>query len=292
MPAAAPRPPLPNSASLPPSPPSPHSPPSPRLPSVPLGRDGEVFEDFLFTRADGHWLERGAFIAARLAQAARVGALPPSSPSPEDIQVRRYGAVAVVHGVRPVAGAPGAQPARLRFTDVHLWCDTDWRLVSAQDTPMPSGVGSALVAGTAPACPPWQGTDPAPGDPAALHTLNENYVRAFRDADIAWYDAHLAADYVVVSSDGSMHDRASALARFARPTFATTMKSFPVGQVQVRRFGAVALIHAENAYEMKDGRRGASRYTDIWHLGGSSAGGRWLCIAAHITALEPAASSS
>jgi ketosteroid isomerase-like protein len=84
---------------------------------------------------------------------------------------------------------------------------------------------------------------------------------------------------VVVNGDGSLHDRAAALARFAQPTFATSMTSFPVGKVTVRRFGDVALIHAENAYELKDGRKGVSRYTDIWH----QRDGRWLCIAAHIT---------
>ena len=69
-----------------------------------------------------------------------------------------------------------------------------------------------------------------------------------------------------------------ALANFAQPTFATRMKSFPVGKVQIRRFGAIALIHAENAYELKDGRRGVSRYTDVWQ----KKEGRWLCILAHI----------
>ena len=47
-----------------------------------------------------------------------------------------------------------------------------------------------------------------------------------------------------------------------------------------RRFGDIALIHAENAYERKDRRRGVNRYTDIWR---KQADGRWLCIAAHIT---------
>ena len=109
--------------------------------------------------------------------------------------------------------------------------------------------------------------------------LNENYVNAFREADAAWYDRHLAPDYVVVYGDGSFHDRASALADFAKPTFATSIRSFPVGDVRIRRFGDVALIHAENAYELKDGRRGVSRYTDIWH----KQDGRWRCVAAHIT---------
>ena len=45
-------------------------------------------------------------------------------------------------------------------------------------------------------------------------------------------------------------------------------------------FGDIALIHAENAYERKDRRRGVNRYTDIWR---KQADGRWLCIAAHIT---------
>ena len=57
------------------------------------------------------------------------------------------------------------------------------------------------------------------------------------------------------------------------------MKSFPVDKVTIRRFDDVALIHAENAYELKDGRKGVSRYTDIWH----KQNGRWRCIAAHIT---------
>ena len=81
-------------------------------------------------------------------------------------------------------------------------------------------------------------------------------------------------------SDGSFSDRADALADFATPSFATYMRTFPVDKVRIRVFGEIALIHAENAYERKDGRKGVNRYTDIWRKG---ADGRWLCIAAHIT---------
>ena len=66
---------------------------------------------------------------------------------------------------------------------------------------------------------------------------------------------------------------------FALPTFARTMASFPVDNVQVRRHGDIALIHAANCFELKDGRRGESRYTDIWHR----QHGRWQCVSAHIT---------
>ena len=64
------------------------------------------------------------------------------------------------------------------------------------------------------------------------------------------------------------------------------MKSFPVDKVSIRRFDDVALIHAENAYELKDGRKGVSRYTDIWQ----KQNGRWRCVAAHITVHKAPAS--
>ena len=102
----------------------------------------------------------------------------------------------------------------------------------------------------------WTGRDPSEDDTSLLQALNESYVKAFRDADVAWYAAHLAPDYVMVSGDGAQWDRAAALTRFSQPTFATAMRSFPVDKVTVRRFHHVALIHAENAYQLKDGRTG------------------------------------
>lgn len=102
-------------------------------------------------------------------------------------------------------------------------------------------------------------------------------MQAFLDSNVAWYDAHLAPDYLVVFSDGSLHDKGSLLAAAAHPV--TNMKSFPTTQVAIRRFGEVALIHAENAYERTDGLKGVNRYTDIWH----KSEGRWICIAAHVT---------
>lgn len=234
--------------------------------------DALTHENFVFTASDGAWNDRTRFVAQVRRQAPRDGA------TLDDLSVRLFGRVALVHGVFTAASDGGAA-ARLRFTDVYVWSGAAWQLVSAQETPLRASVGVALQTGTAPAHAPWRGQDPAGDDERILHVLNDHYVQAFRESDVAWYDAHLAADYVVASSDGSLNDRAAALAAFAQPTFATAMKSFPVGKVNVRRFDDVALIHAENAYELKDGRTGISRYTDIWF----KRDGRWLCIAAHIT---------
>ncbi len=230
-------------------------------------------EDFLSTESDGAWRGRAEFVG-------RMRRQPPLPDAAGDgMLVRLFGPVALVHGVFNTLDVAG-NPARVRYTDVHVWSATAWRLVSVQHTPLQDHVEVPARRGTAPAHDVWPGQDPHLDDTALLHALNESYVKAFRDSDVAWYAAHLAPDYLVVSSDGSLHDRAAALERFAQPTFATAMRSFPVGQVQVRRFDDVALIHAENAYELKDGRKGVSRYTDIWH----KRGGRWFCIAAHITA--------
>lgn len=236
--------------------------------------DTLTHDDCVQTRADGAWISRADFVAQVRARAAQgPGARIDAS------RVRLFGPVAVVHGLFAMSPPNGLQ-RRLRFTDVYHWSGTAWRLVSTQDTPVKDDTALGLIAGTPPACPRWRGQDPADEDDAAvLRTLNDHYVRAFREADVAWYDAHLSADYEVISGDGSWHDRASALQRFALPTFATSMRSFPVGQVEVRRFDDVALIRAENDYELQDGRRGVSRYTDIWHR----CDGRWRCIAAHIT---------
>jgi ketosteroid isomerase-like protein len=231
-------------------------------------------QDFLLTSAGGDWLTREQHL-----QIMRERPLP-RQVSYDNLQVRLFGDVALLHGVFEAVNASNTQQ-RMRCTDVYHWNGVQWQLVSAQSTAIKDNVSNAINRAPEPAHTAWQGQDPSGEDEAVLFELNANYVKAFREANVGWYAAHLAPDYVVISSDGSLNDRARALADFAKPTFANFMKSFPVDKVQIRRFGDVALIHAENAYEMKDGRTGISRYTDIWH---KQANGKWLCIAAHITA--------
>lgn len=114
--------------------------------------------------------------------------------------------------------------------------------------------------------------------PVPSQATAEAQLRAVNHAHVqAWYDAHLASDYLVVFGDGSFHDKGSLLAAAAPPV--TSFESFPTTNVAIRRFGDVALIHAENPFARKDGRNGVNRYTDIWH----KRDGRWVCIAAHVT---------
>jgi ketosteroid isomerase-like protein len=227
--------------------------------------------DFLLTDTSGQWLGRADHLKSMREPSSLDGV------SYRDVEVRLYGPTALVSGVFE-ATAPGGKVLRVRYLDVYSWEGAAWRLVNGQNTAIKDGVATALQHSPATTYGSWSGQDPQGEDLDVLRKLNESYVQAFRDANAAWYDQHLAPDYVVIYPDGSYNDRNVALANFAKPMFATHMKSFSLEKVRIRRFGDVALIHAENVADLKNGRQFTSRYTDIWH----KQNGRWLCIAAHI----------
>lgn len=239
----------------------------------PEALDALLDTDFLATLDDGTWQDRAAFIAGAHTPAWPGGA------TGEGVRVRSHGHAALVQGNVRAPQADGST-AWWRRSDVFVHRSEGWRLVSVQSTRLRAGVPLQPVPGQAPAHTAWVGKDPVGDDDAVLQRLNEQYVQAYREADVGWYDAHLAPDYDAVQGDGTLSERGAALARFALRDFAAHMRDFPVGRVRVRRFGELALIHAENAYTLKDGRRGVSRYTDIWQR---VRDGRWRCVAAHIT---------
>jgi hypothetical protein len=235
--------------------------------------DSLTATDFLRTATNGDWLDRAQHLDL-IRRPLAAGSI-----SYDDVRVRLFGSVALLHGVFESSGDKG-NVIRVRYTDVYHWNGTNWRLINAQNTTLREGVSKQQHVGKAPEHVQWRGQDPSGNDLEVLRELNSSYVRAFREADVPWYGAHLSQDYVVVNSDGSLHDRANALAEFARPTFAMYIRSFPVDKVRIRRFDDIALIHAENDFEFKDGRKGINRYTDIWR---KREDGRWECVAAHIT---------
>jgi ketosteroid isomerase-like protein len=229
--------------------------------------------EFRLLSTKGDWIERARHLE-RVHETITDGRV-----SRDRAQVRLFGTVAILHGV--IETSFDKHPSlRERYTNVYHWNGAGWRLVHAQNTALPDNVAREPIVGEAQPIALWQGQDPTGDDHDVLIELNASYVRAFREADVPWYEAHLSADYVVINSDGSLHDRATALGEFAKPEFTLHMRSFPVDKVRIRRFDDVALIDAENAYELKDGRKGTNRYTDVWR---KQEDGRWLCVAAHIT---------
>jgi ketosteroid isomerase-like protein len=115
-------------------------------------------------------------------------------------------------------------------------------------------------------------------DQTLLESLNREYIRSVSEADVRWFDANLAEDFVNSNPDGSLVDRAGFLAQIGR---GSTVKDLAIEDVLIRVLGDVALIHARTTYTKADGQPGAGRYTDVW----ARRSGRWLCIAANVTRL-------
>jgi ketosteroid isomerase-like protein len=175
------------------------------------------------------------------------------------------------------------QRITIRYTDVYRRDQRAWRLVNEQHSIVAAVTQLTMSRVDDPFHSQWRGEEPLGSDDAVLRELNASYVQAFLDSNVAWYDAHLAPEYRAVLGDGSLHDKGSLLAAAAHPV--TNMLSFPTASVAIRRFGDVALIHAENPYVRTDGLRGVNRYTDLWQ----KRDGRWTCIGAHVTRHKPPA---
>lgn len=112
----------------------------------------------------------------------------------------------------------------------------------------------------------------------ALTQLNLDYVRSVQEADVAWFERHLAPDFMNSNPDGSLVDRQAFLDQIVRGAGVTQLAA---EDVRIRLMGDLAIIHARTTYRKRDGSPGAGRYTDIW----SRRDGRWVCIAAHVTRL-------
>lgn len=119
-------------------------------------------------------------------------------------------------------------------------------------------------------------TATAQSDLDTLLDLNRDYIRSVQNSDVGRFDEILADDFVCTNPDASFLDRAQFLQQTARPAGISGLEAH---DVNVRILGDVAIIHARTAYARPDGRPGAGRYTDIW----AKRGGRWLCVAAHVT---------
>jgi ketosteroid isomerase-like protein len=112
---------------------------------------------------------------------------------------------------------------------------------------------------------------------AMLHELNANHIRAFVEADTAWYSEHLSADFVCTLADGRRIDKAEFLQRNAKKPGVTNVT---YDQIDVRLLGDVALVHGVTHY-LRDGSPASTRYTDVW----SAREGRWQAVAAQLTSV-------
>jgi len=109
-----------------------------------------------------------------------------------------------------------------------------------------------------------------------LQELNRDYIRSVQESDVRWFESNLAEDFLNSNPDGTLVERATFLKQIAPPC---PLKNLQAEDVRVRVLGDVAIIHARTTYAKPGGEAGAGRYTDIWQR----RGGRWLCVAAHVS---------
>lgn len=110
---------------------------------------------------------------------------------------------------------------------------------------------------------------------AALEDLNSYYLRAVEEANVAWFERNLAADFCNTNTDGSFLDRAGFIAQIARGSPVTEIKGH---DVIVRLLGDFAIVHARTTFKLPGGAPGHGRYTDDWQW----RDGRWQCVSAHV----------
>jgi hypothetical protein len=111
---------------------------------------------------------------------------------------------------------------------------------------------------------------------AALQDLNHNYVRSVDQADVAWFDKHLAPEFMNTNPDGTLIDRAAFLAQIGR---GSPVKEIREHDVKIQLLGDFAIIHARTSYRKPDGSAGAGWYTDDWQLRPEG----WRCVSAHVS---------
>ena len=113
-------------------------------------------------------------------------------------------------------------------------------------------------------------------DEKTLRRLNQEYVDAFMNADVEWYRKHLADDFVVVESDGSVLNKAEFLTNAAK---GPDVVDYKLQDVDVRIYGNAALVQATGLWNGKDGTPGISRYIDVYIKTGEG----WRTVSAQIT---------
>lgn len=111
---------------------------------------------------------------------------------------------------------------------------------------------------------------------ATLQDLNRNYIRSVDEADVRWFEQHLADDFLNTNPDGSRLDRAAFLAQIGR---GSAVKNIREHDVKIRLLGDFAIVHARTSYLKPDGSTGSGWYTDDWHLRPEG----WRCVAAHVS---------
>ena len=120
------------------------------------------------------------------------------------------------------------------------------------------------------------GTESRLADKSTVERLNEQYIAAFMNADVTWYQRYLADDFVCIEPDATVLSKAEFLRRRSE---GPGISDYKLENVSVRIYGDTALVQATGRFTRPDGSQGVSRYTDIY----VRMNGEWKVVSAQIT---------
>jgi len=118
--------------------------------------------------------------------------------------------------------------------------------------------------------------EPDLSDLTTLKQLNQEYVDAFMNADVNWYQEHLAEDFVCVESDGSVLNKIQFLSNTVK---GPDVIDYKLHEVDIRIYGNAALVRATGVWVKEEGSMGMSRYTDVY----IKTNNEWKAVSAQIT---------
>jgi hypothetical protein len=94
-----------------------------------------------------------------------------------------------------------------------------------------------------------------------IRRLNTEYIRAFLENDVDWYDGHLADDFTFINRVGAIIDRPAFLRLAAAPP---GVVDYELHEVTVRIRDHTAFVQARGVFTRADGTQGQNRYTDVY----------------------------
>ncbi len=129
----------------------------------------------------------------------------------------------------------------------------------------------ALLALLVLAALPGRAAEPAGADESEIRRMNDDYVRAYLDCDVARFRAMLADDFTGVLADGRVIDRAEFLQQAAERPDARDLR---LRDVVIRLYGDSALVAGAVSYRRADGTGVRTRYSSVY----VRRGGRWQIV--------------
>jgi hypothetical protein len=113
-------------------------------------------------------------------------------------------------------------------------------------------------------------------DRETLTQLNDAYIRASLDADAAWFDAHLADNFMCISHDTTWYDKPRFLQLIAA---GSDQAVYRLVTVDIKITGDTGVVRAIGSWRTHAGVTGTSHYTDVY----AKIDGVWKAVSAQIT---------